>query len=94
MVDEALEIVRAVRRRYDGVRRNPFSEIECGYHYARSLASWGLIPALSGFTPRAEGGFTFSPRVCQDDFHCFFSDGRRWGVLHQTRGRTGRFPSG
>ena len=89
MVDEALRIVRAVRRRYDGVRRNPFSEIECGYHYARSLASWGLIPALSGFTRRAEGGFTFSPRVCQDDFHCFFSDGSRWGVLHQTRGEDG-----
>ena len=88
MVDEALQIVRAVRRRYDGVRRNPFSEIECGYHYARSLASWGLIPALSGFTPRADG-FMFSPRIRQDDFHCFFSDGLRWGVLHQTRGADG-----
>jgi hypothetical protein len=46
---EALRIVRDIRARYDGRKRNPFDEAECGHHYARALASWGLIPACTGF---------------------------------------------
>ena len=46
---DGLKIVRDIRKRYDGRKRNPFDEAECGHHYARALASWGLIPALSGF---------------------------------------------
>lgn len=49
MTDEALDIVTAVRSRYDGVRRNPWNEIECGFYYTRALASWGLLLAASGF---------------------------------------------
>lgn len=47
--DDALRCFRAIRERYDGARRNPFDEPECGKHYARSMASWAAIPALSGF---------------------------------------------
>jgi non-lysosomal glucosylceramidase len=47
-VDEGLAIVRAVRDRHDGVRRNPWNEVECGNHYARSMASWGVLLALTG----------------------------------------------
>ncbi|MFE6996697.1 GH116 family glycosyl-hydrolase [Microbacterium sp. NPDC057659] len=47
-VDDALRIERALRARYDGVHRNPWNEIECGNHYARSLASWALLIAASG----------------------------------------------
>ncbi|MCP5529372.1 MAG: hypothetical protein H7A44_02935 [Opitutaceae bacterium] len=46
---EALGVVRDIRNRYDGRKRNPFDEAECGHHYARAMASWGLIPALTGF---------------------------------------------
>lgn len=46
---EGLTIVKAVRERYDGKRRNPFNEVECGNHYARSLASYGVLLALNGF---------------------------------------------
>ncbi len=49
MVREGLNIVRDIRARYDGRKRNPFDEAECGHHYARALASWGLIPAFTGF---------------------------------------------
>lgn len=49
LVEEALEVVRAARGRHDGYRRSPWNEVECGHHYARSMASWALIPALSGF---------------------------------------------
>ncbi|QYM79153.1 hypothetical protein K0B96_00630 [Horticoccus luteus] len=46
---EAVRVVRDIRARYDGRKRNPFDEAECGHHYARALASWGLVPALTGF---------------------------------------------
>ena len=29
--------------RYDGRRRNPFDEAECGHHYARAMASWSAF---------------------------------------------------
>lgn len=43
--DLARRTVVDVRDRYDGRRRNPFDEVECGHHYARSMASWGLVEA-------------------------------------------------
>jgi hypothetical protein len=50
LVEEGLEIVAGVRARYDGEKRNPFDEVECGHHYARALSSWGVLLALSGVT--------------------------------------------
>ncbi|MBN2296105.1 MAG: hypothetical protein JXM70_26985 [Pirellulales bacterium] len=47
-VEEGLDIVRAARKRYDGVRRNPFNEYECGHWYARALSSYGLLQGLTG----------------------------------------------
>ena len=49
MTDEALTCIRSIRDRFDGAKRNPFSEPECGHHYARSMASWASVIALSGF---------------------------------------------
>ena len=40
---EALEIIGAIRSRYDGAKRNPFDEAECGHHYARAMASWSAF---------------------------------------------------
>ena len=48
MVQEALAIEEAVRGRYDGVKRNPFNEYECGHWYARAMASYGLLQGLTG----------------------------------------------
>jgi hypothetical protein len=47
-VEEGLEIVRAVRKRHDGVRRNPLNEYECGHWYGRAMASYALIQGLTG----------------------------------------------
>jgi hypothetical protein len=47
-VEKGLEIVREVRKRYDGKTRNPFNEYECGHWYARAMASYGLIQGLTG----------------------------------------------
>ena len=49
MEKEGLEIVRSIRNRYDGQYRNPWNEFECGSNYARSMASYGLLLAYSGF---------------------------------------------
>ena len=47
-VQEGLDIVRTCRDRYDGRRRNPFNEYECGHWYARALSSYGLLQGLTG----------------------------------------------
>lgn len=47
-VEEGLEIVREILNRYDGIKRNPYNQYECGSWYARALASYSLIQALTG----------------------------------------------
>lgn len=42
----AERVVRDIRNRYDGRKRNPFDEAECGHHYARALASWTVLRAF------------------------------------------------
>jgi hypothetical protein len=46
---EGLRCIGMIRARYDGQRRNPFDEAECGHHYARAMASWAAILAITGF---------------------------------------------
>jgi len=45
---EGLAILEGVRGRYDGTRRNPYNEIECGDHYSRAMAGWSLLQAVTG----------------------------------------------
>ena len=47
-VESGLRIAQALRGRYDGSRRNPYNEIECGDHYSRAMAGWSLLEALTG----------------------------------------------
>ncbi len=62
MEEEALSAVRAIRDRYDGVKRNPWSEIECGASYARGMASYALLLTYSGFRfDRTRGMIGFAP---------------------------------
>jgi uncharacterized protein (DUF608 family) len=44
-----LRCIRHIRDRYDGWKRNPFNEAECGHHYARAMAAWAAVPTLTGF---------------------------------------------
>jgi hypothetical protein len=68
--------VAAVRSRYDGKRRNPFNEAECGHHYARAMASWGAVLALTGFQYSAvEGRLTLAARPARS----FWASGYAWG---------------
>lgn len=49
-ISEGESIVKAVRDRFDGEKRNPWNEFECGSNYVRSMASYALMPIYSGFT--------------------------------------------
>ena len=85
-LDEGLTMVHAIRDRYDGYKRNPFSEVESGHHYARAMASWGVYNALTGFRQDAhEGCFSFDPKIDAEDFSCFFVAGNAWGVYRQRK---------
>ena len=84
LVMEGLAIARAVRDRYDGERRNPWNEVECGSHYARALASWSLLLGLSGYEYSApDAHLAFSPRLNAESFRCLFTTGSGWGTFNQ-----------
>jgi uncharacterized protein (DUF608 family) len=80
LVNEGLEVVKAIRNRYRGYNRNPWGEIESGMYYARSLAAWSILPALSGY--EYDGNvhhLGFSPRINREDFSTFWSCASAWG---------------
>jgi len=86
MLTEGLAVCRAVHDRYHPSKHNPYNEIECGDHYARALASWGVLLALSGFEyhgPRGHIGF--APRITPEDFRCAFTTAQGWGTFSQKR---------
>ncbi|MCG8452129.1 MAG: non-lysosomal glucosylceramidase [Spirochaetales bacterium] len=77
MEEEALEIVKAIRERYDGYKRNPFDEAECGHHYARAMASWAHVLALSGFE---YSGVEKSMQFHSQEGRYFWANGKAWGI--------------
>jgi non-lysosomal glucosylceramidase len=84
LVDEGLSVVKAVRDRHDGRKRNPWDEVECGHHYARAMSSWGVLLALSGFSYSApEKRMGFEPRLNADDFKTIWTTGSGWGTFAQ-----------
>ena len=77
-----MTIVKALRSRYDGRTRNPWNEYECGNWYARAMASYALLGALSGFRYSAvEKTLWFSPRLKVRPFQCFFSTASGFGTI-------------
>ena len=86
-VEEGLEIVRACRRRYDGNIRNPFDEIECGHWYARAMASYALLQALTGARYDAiERTLYLEPKI-QGDFRSFLATATGFGTVGLRNGQ-------
>jgi hypothetical protein len=82
----ALQTIADIRARYDGRRRSPFDEAECGHHYARAMASWACVLAASGFRYSAVSqtiGFAGRPGTW------FWSTGYAWGTCTVRRGKKG-----
>ena len=62
LVEEGMIAVAAIRDRYDGEKRNPWNEFECGSNYARSMAAYSLLNAFSGFSfDMVKGEIGFNP---------------------------------
>ena len=84
LVAEGLAVATGVRKRHNGEYRNPFDEAECGRHYARSMSSYALLLALSGFHYSApDQRIQFDPRVSPEQFRCFFCVPGAWGLYSQ-----------
>ena len=85
-ITEGENIVKAVRDRYDGEKRNPWNEIECGSNYARSMASYALMPIYSGFSfDMTKKHIGFAP--VQNGGKYLFSACESWGSIELSEGR-------
>ncbi|MGN6643587.1 MAG: GH116 family glycosyl-hydrolase [Verrucomicrobiota bacterium] len=84
MITEGLAVTRAVHDRYHASRRNPWNEVECGDHYVRSMASYGVYLAACGFEyhgPNAHLGF--APKLAPENFKSAFTSAAGWGTFSQ-----------
>lgn len=86
-LERALSVIEAVRQRYDGRRRNPFDEAECGRHYARAMASWAAVLAWSRFHYDA---YSQLMRLRAEDGLLTWSTGDAWGIWER-QGQTASF---
>jgi non-lysosomal glucosylceramidase len=86
LIEEGMRVVSAIRDRYDGEKRNPWNEIECGSNYARAMASYALLNAFSGFEfDLTIGMIGFHPLDLENGrFKCFWSLDPGWGMVEFT----------
>jgi uncharacterized protein (DUF608 family) len=91
MVKEGVACVENVRARFDGEKRNPWDEPECGHHYARAMSSWSTVVAMSGFLyDGPSAAIVAVPKEPRDFFECFWATGTGWGTysLRNANGST------
>ena len=80
MVRDGVACFENVRRRFDGERRNPWNEPECGHHYARAMSAWSGVLALGGLRYSGiDQSFEALPRQGEGKFACFWSSPFGWG---------------
>jgi non-lysosomal glucosylceramidase len=77
LTDDGLLCIRNIRNRYDGRKRSPFDEAECGHHYGRAMASWSANLALTGFH---YSGVKKSMAFTSKPGNYFWSNGSAWGT--------------
>ncbi len=79
---DALKVIGSIRDRYDGLKRSPWDEAECGHHYGRAMASWGAVVAATGFHySGVDGSMTLARRSGTT----FWSNGSAWGTCRQKK---------
>ena len=83
---EGLAVERTIHDRYHASRRNPWNEVECGDHYSRGMASYGLLISASGFEYHGpKGHIGFAPRLTPENFRAPFTSVAGWGTFWQKR---------
>jgi hypothetical protein len=91
LVQEGLAVERAIHDRYHASRRNPWNEVECGDHYARAMASYGVFLAACGYAYHGpKGHLAFAPRIRPEDFRAAFTTAEGWGSFAQQRDGAGQ----
>jgi uncharacterized protein (DUF608 family) len=84
MIDEGISIVKGIHERYSPEKHNPWNEVECGDHYARAMASWGVLLALEDYNYNGpKGELSFAPKLTPQNFESFFTTAKGWGNLSQ-----------
>jgi len=84
MLNEAFAICNGIQDRYHPSKHNPFNEVECGDHYARAMASWGVYTALAGYEYHGpKGHIGFAPRITPENFSAAFTAAEGWGTFAQ-----------
>ena len=84
LVTHGLAIARAIHDRYAPAKRNPFNEIECGDHYARAMAAYGVFLAVCGYEYHGPlGRLGFAPRIRPENFQAAFTVAEGWGTFSQ-----------
>lgn len=84
--DKGLEIISACRKRYDGRIRNPFNEYECGSWYARAMASYACLQAMTGVRYDAVDKVLYIDSKI-GDFSSFLSTDKGFGLVSLKNGQ-------
>lgn len=79
---EGVEFFRNARLRFDGEKRNPWNEPECGHHYSRAMSAWSGVVAASGF--RYDGPAQAVEIHAPAGHRCFWSTASGWGTFRVT----------
>jgi len=85
--ENGLKCIANVRNRYDGRKRNPFDEAECGHHYGRAMASWSAVLALTGFH---YSGVTGEIKFGNITGKYFWSNGYSYGTVEISESNEGK----
>jgi len=79
LTDDGMRVITSVRDRYDGKKRSPFDEAECGHHYARAMAAYAEVIAITGFNYSAvKQSMKFNPI----EGAYFWANGYTYGTIH------------
>ncbi|WP_215222754.1 GH116 family glycosyl-hydrolase [Echinicola shivajiensis] len=84
LVEEGLQMIKAIHIRYDPTKRNPYNEVEYGNHYTRAMSSYGAFIAASGFYYHGPKGIIgFDPKIQKEQFKSAFISAKGWGTYEQ-----------
>ena len=82
--------VANTRARYDGEKRNPWDEAECGHHYARAMSSWSTsLHSADLITMGHRQAVIALPRLPHRTFRSFWASGTGWGEFSYAPGTNG-----